>query len=147
MADRTEGSARCAHCSAALRPGAPWCTQCYAPTRAATDEPAGPPADVVGVADSVPAPRTPAAAPPDRPAPDGASWPCDACGARSPLAEACCTHCGAAFLAQARAARPVLVLPVVGDVAALTPVRLSALALTLLIGLLLTAVAGGALLT
>lgn len=106
---------RCLRCSAAVRPGAPWCSQCYAPA---------------GVA--APA-ATRAAAPAATPALDVAertgerepvgTWPCTACGASNDLAVAACAACGTPFLAAARAVPPTLVLPGVGDLLAMSPVR------------------------
>jgi hypothetical protein len=121
VAETTAPDARCPRCSAAVRPGAPWCTQCYAPAAAPEAARAAP---------------APVAAQP-RPAPaavalvadvPGGSWPCTACGAPNDLAVAVCHECGTAFLAGERAARPTVVLPLVGDLLALSPVRRVALA-------------------
>ena len=103
---------RCPRCSAAVRPGAPWCTQCYAPA---------------GVAAAGPASEAPPAASPgvpvaEREEPVG-TWPCAACGQSSDLAVAACEACGTPFLAAAREAPPTLVLPGVGDLLGLSPVR------------------------
>lgn len=147
MGDRTVAGERCPQCSAALRPGAPWCTQCYAPV----GDPAAGPARPAAVGVTVPPVRTPAEQPPASRARqaavvEGAGWPCDACGAGNPLTEAACSSCGAPFLARARGARPALVLPLLGDVSALRMLPLAAVGLALALALLLTAVVGGALL-
>ena len=57
------------------------------------------------------------------------SWPCTACGTPNELAADACGECGTPFLAAARSARPTVVLPVVGDLLALSPVRRVAMAL------------------
>ena len=133
---------RCRQCAAALRPGAPWCTQCYVPVGAGPDRAEAPPV-ASAPAVVVPAHRTGSDEPP---AVAVGSWPCDACGTANPLTAAACTTCGAVFLARAREGRPTLVLPLLGDVAALTPLRLVPLALVLAGALLLAALVGGALL-
>ena len=120
---------RCPRCSAAVRPGAPWCTQCYAPAGA----PAASPVDEL----------QPATAPATAPGvgvvrravvdePVGA-WPCTACGQSNDLALAACAACGTPFLAAARAVPPTLVLPGVGDLLALTPVRRVGLAVAVVV--------------
>jgi hypothetical protein len=126
VAETTAPGARCPRCSAAVRPGAPWCTQCYAPAAAGEGgRPATSPA-------APGAPRTPAAATSqEAPAPaavlvaelPAGSWPCAACQVPNDLAVAACQGCGTPFLAGERAARPTVVLPVVGDLLALSPVR------------------------
>ena len=83
------------------------------------------------------------AAPPAqaRPAGDGPSWPCAACGSSVPLSDPLCGTCGRPFLAEADP-REGLVLPGVGDLSALDRARrllvgvVAALALALLVGLL-----------
>ena len=120
---------RCPDCAAVARPGAPWCTQCFLDLRPAP-EPAPAPAAPVPVA-AVPTAPVPAAAPdpaaPARPdaLPDGdPTWPCTACGSTTPLAADVCAACGSPFLAGLRATEPpLLVLPGVGDVAALSRAR------------------------
>ena len=135
--------ARCARCSASVRPGAPWCTQCYAPAGAAASAPAG------GVA-------TPEAPEPEvRPAPatglpvvepvvsaplaatSTGTWPCSTCSHPNDLALPACGACGTPFLAAVRDDRPTVVLPVVGDVLALSAPRRVALALGAVVVLLL----------
>ena len=55
-----------------------------------------------------------------RPAPV-ASWPCATCGAANDLTHSACAVCGAGFLAGLREAEgPLLELPVVGDLGALS---------------------------
>jgi ribosomal protein L40E len=98
----------CPACGAALRPGAPWCTLCYADLRPA------------------PGPG-PSAAPPD-PAPTaGPAWPCGTCGAANPLDLDTCGACGSGFLSALREQEgPLLELPGVGDLTRLgRPQRLA----------------------
>ena len=99
-------TSRCPSCTATLRAGAPWCTLCYADLR-------------------TPGPGLPAAAgPPPGPTADsttGPAWPCTSCGANNPLTLTACAGCGAGFLSTLRAAEgPLLELPVVGDLGALS---------------------------
>ena len=137
MASPTSASARCPACRATLRPGAPWCTQCYAPipapgaAAATTSRPAGVPGT---------APRTPAS----DAVPSAALWPCLACGERNALADARCASCGEGFLAALRQTEPpLLVLPVVGDLAALPPTRRLTVAVAVVLGfLVLTSLLG-----
>ena len=48
------------------------------------------------------------------------TWPCTTCGAANPLAASACTACGAGFLAGLRATEPLLELPGVGDLTAMS---------------------------
>lgn len=125
---------RCPACAAAVRPDAPWCTQCYADLRAPEPpapeplRPAAPvPADVPdaggALATAAPEPVAPsvvqAAAAGEQP--DGATWPCTTCGAANALDRDACAACGAGFLSALRAGdEPLLVLPVVGDLGAMS---------------------------
>lgn len=65
------------------------------------------------------------------------AWPCSACARRNPLAAEACQGCGTPFLAAAHGPRPTVVLPVVGDVLALSPVRRVGLAVGVVVALLL----------
>ena len=57
---------------------------------------------------------------PEQPAPQ-ASWPCATCGAANALTDSACAACGAGFLAGLRESEgPLLELPVVGDLGALS---------------------------
>ncbi len=132
MAEAIAVGTRCARCSAAVRAGAPWCTQCYAPTAAPVDELPAPPQRDRPVAEHTA--REPAPAPP---APSAARWPCSACSQANDLAAAACAGCGEPFLAGLRADRPRTVLPWVGDLLALTPARRVALAVGIAIGVVL----------
>jgi len=129
-------ASRCPACAAALRPGAPWCTLCYADLRPAPEpapalapaparqprfDPLTAPAEVLGLpgrhaaADGL----GPAAGPP--PTAAAAWWPCSACGTGNPLTESVCSACGTGFLAGVREAEgPLLLVPGVGDLAALS---------------------------
>jgi len=129
-------ASRCPACAAALRPGAPWCTLCYADLRPAPETPAEPapapvrqprfdpltaPVEMLGlpgrhaVADSL----GPVVDPP--PTAGAAWWPCSACGTGNPLIESVCSACGTGFLAGVREAEgPLLLVPGVGDLAALS---------------------------
>ena len=48
------------------------------------------------------------------------TWPCTTCGAANPIAANACTGCGAGFLAGLRATEPLLELPGVGDLTAMS---------------------------
>ena len=130
---------RCPSCSATVNLGAPWCTLCYAdlrpapaPTVAASL--AVPPSASYGVPalDPLTAPaaelglptstQIQATAPTARTAPTTtATWPCSTCGHGNDLSRAACASCGAGFLARLREDQePLLVLPVVGDLSALS---------------------------
>ena len=120
--------ARCPACGASLRPGAPWCTLCYTDRRAAQAPapPPGPPAAVPLTTSTTAATTTaatatgPALGPEPLPA-SGASWPCGSCGAANALGDSACAACGAGFLAGLREAEgPLLELPVVGDLGAMS---------------------------
>jgi hypothetical protein len=122
--ETTDAGVRCPSCSAAVRPGAPWCTQCYAPVGAA-----------------------PAPAPEQQPAPvevappvSAGTWPCTTCAQPNDLAVAACAACGTPFLAAVRGQRPSLVLPGVGDLLDLTPVRRVGLAAAVVVGFLVVSV-------
>jgi hypothetical protein len=69
--------------------------------------------------------------------PAGATWPCGSCQHRNDLAASVCAGCGTGFLAAARDERPALVLPLVGDLAALPPVRRVGVAVVVLVAVLL----------
>jgi hypothetical protein len=159
----TPSTTACPSCGAALRPGAPWCTLCYTDLRPK-------PAPVAVVAPPVPVtpPVTasyglPAGDPLTQPLVDflpssvapepvvavsTATWPCSVCDEVNELQQSLCAACGQPFLASIKAAgKPVLVLPLVGDLGAMgrgqrAGVALGVLALILvplaLITLLLT---------
>lgn len=137
----TPRTTACPSCGASLRPDAPWCTLCYAdlrpkpapappvtaaPATAAYSAPAGDPLtqpllDFLGP--SVPAQPTPGAQP---------TWPCSRCEARNPFASSQCSVCGGDFLAAVKDAdAPRLVLPLVGDLGAMSRGRRAGLALGL----------------
>lgn len=111
---------RCPSCGATLRPDAPWCTLCYADLRSAATPveaplPSPPDEAVIG-----PQEELAAAEAPPLPLTDP-SWPCTRCAAVNPFSESACVACGARFLAGVRETeKPLLVLPVVGDVEALS---------------------------
>ena len=109
----------CPACGAALRPGAPWCTLCYADLRP-TPEP-DPVPTIEAYAEPAPAPLTvsqpPAGTDPpvatDPPA--GPTWPCSRCDRRNGFALDACTACGASFLAAVRDDGVALDVPGIGD--------------------------------
>jgi hypothetical protein len=128
----------CPSCGAATRPDAQWCGQCYAdfrppslpelpvtapitaPASASYGEPVGDPLtgpllDLLPDVPAVPAPTAEPVVPVAE-----AAWPCTTCGAANPLSEPACGACGAPFLAQVRGNGPSLVLPLVGDLFALS---------------------------
>ena len=137
---------RCPSCAATLRLGAPWCTLCYTDLRppAPVPPPAAPPAaPPTGPPTGPPtAPHTTAYGPvaldpltapfealaqpqqeqpPPQAPPPTASWPCASCGAANALSDSACSACGAGFLAGLRESEgPLLVLPVVGELGALS---------------------------
>ena len=147
MADPTvltpPAGTRCPSCSATLRPGAPWCTLCYtdlrppAPVSPPAAPPTGPPPTGPPTAphttaygpvalDPLTAPfealtQPQQEQPPPQALPPTASWPCASCGAANALTDSACSACGAGFLAGLRESEgPLLELPVVGDLGALS---------------------------
>ena len=126
-------ASRCPACAAALRPGAPWCTLCYADLRPAADaepepvvarttsyaaldvDPLTAPAEALGLPVR-PRPGSEAA-----PGPVTTLWPCTACESSNPYSVSVCLACGTAFLAAVREAEgPLLELPGVGDLTRLS---------------------------
>ena len=117
---------RCPSCAAMLRPDAPWCTLCYAdlrpaPSPTSSPEPP-PPATRLAPIPPVYAALDPLTAPlealTEKPV---ASWPCATCDAANDLTDSVCAACGAGFLAGLKAAEgPLLELPVVGDLGAMS---------------------------
>lgn len=150
MEDLLENAARCPHCRAAARPGAPWCTLCHADLRPPPAAAAPPVPDPLILRPPVPDPLTapahelglaPAPATPAAP-----TWPCGTCGTPNPLTGDACSACGAGFLAGLRESEgPLLELPGVGDLTRMSRgqrlmlalgVVLTVVALTALLGLL-----------
>jgi hypothetical protein len=120
----TATGTRCPRCSAAVRPGAPWCSQCYAPAGAPDPSTAEvPPASVADRTSPLPAPT--------------GTWPCSACSQPNDLALPACAGCGTPFLAAVRDGAPTVVLPVVGDLLALSPARRVAVAVAVVLLFLL----------
>ena len=109
----------CPHCGGAVRPGAPWCTQCWTDLRPAPEpEPEPEPvqaavtADLAGAPAAVPAPRDGAVGP---------GWPCTACGEHNGVDRDTCAVCGSSLFALMRQGeKPLLVLPLVGDLTKLS---------------------------
>jgi len=113
---------RCPRCAALVRPGAQWCTLCYADLRPAPAPPPVaplPPAPAAASSDIFDPLTAPLAllergaeelAPAEAPTvgPKETGWPCASCGATVPLAEPNCTSCGAGFLAGTLPADAVL---------------------------------------
>jgi hypothetical protein len=155
MTAELPGLDRCPKCSAAVKPGDPWCTLCYADLR-----PPAPPPPAPVAADPLTDPLTDPPPPPALvpsvvrgPDPltaplaalDGPTWPCATCGATNRIDRDTCVGCGSPFLSALRDAEgPLLELPVVGDITRLGRGQRVALAggvvlvvvvLTLLIGL------------
>lgn len=131
----------CPSCGAAARPDAQWCGQCYAdfrpapvpappvsapittPAVASYGAPAGDPltGPLLDLLPDVPVlAAVPAAPAAPVPTAGEATWPCTTCGASNLLSESLCGACGAPFLAQVRGSGPSLVLPLVGDLFALS---------------------------
>ena len=111
----------CPRCSAGQRPGAPWCTQCFLDLRVPGPVPEPPPV-------AAGAPPDPGVLP---------TWPCTACATPNTLGDDACRACGLGFLGGLREGEPaLLVLPVVGDLAALPRGRRLALALAFVVAVL-----------
>lgn len=128
----------CAACTAAMRPGAPWCTLCLTPAR--VPEPVAPVAPVVPLVPAMTPVRPPATsvdpltAPLSQvlggPSPAPAGWPCTTCSAVNTLDATSCAACGAGFLAAvASEGDAAYLLPIVGDVRNLSAGQRAALAL------------------
>lgn len=140
---------RCPSCAAILREGAPWCTLCFADLRPvaapAPVELPVPSAAAYGLpaADPLTAPTTQLVPAPTAATPDP-TWPCATCGAANGLTADVCASCGAGFLAGLREAEaPLLALPVVGDLGAMSRAqRLGLAAALVLTVLVLTALLG-----
>lgn len=156
---------RCPACSAALRPGAPWCTLCYADLRPPEPQleppspvpPIGSPTAQSHRFDPLTAPAQDRGLPgrhasvgtadtgaaeergDGSPAP---SWPCTACEQPNPFTAAVCATCGTAFLATLREGEePLLRLPLVGDIGRFGRMqRLGLAALVVLVFIVFTAV-------
>ncbi len=138
----------CPSCGASVRADAQWCGQCYADFRPPPAPPVVPsapitatPAAAYGVpapdpltqplsqllptqpVDLAKAPLEASAAPeaPAAPAKALPTWPCLTCQAPNALSEMVCAACGSPFLAAvSEAGRASLVLPVVGDLGAMS---------------------------
>ena len=63
-----------------------------------------------------------------------ATWPCTACGAANALLDDACRTCGLRFLAAAADTEPLLVLPLVGDLTAMSKGRRTWLAVAVVAG-------------
>lgn len=133
---------RCPSCAAALRPGAPWCSLCFADLRPAEPEPfTAPPTVEYGLVEPDPlavrvaglgwpethrgASTTPAVSTLPLPAAPATvaetRWPCTACETFTSLSETVCAGCGTGFLAGLRESEgPLLELPGVGDLTVLS---------------------------
>lgn len=112
---------RCPACSAAVTPGAPWCTLCYADLRPAPVAPVAPalaelslPAAESVVVSTLPPHPILDAPVHTRPVMAAPGWPCRSCGTTVALAEDACPTCGTTFLEPD--AGVSLHLPGVGDV-------------------------------
>lgn len=123
---------QCPHCRGAVRPGAPWCTQCWADLRPAPPEP-----------EPAAAPGEPGTGTADRGGRTAHGWPCTACGHTNAVELAACAACGTGFLAGLRGAEaPLLAVPGLGDLARYSRAQRLALAggVVLLVCLLVLAV-------
>ncbi len=114
---QSTGTRPCPDCGAAERPGAPWCTACFAVLTSAApgagSPPAvrvPPPAPLLPFPLPVPLPVPPPVPPPAAREDAAAGWPCSSCSARNDLDRDTCGTCGAGFLASA-VERPSLPLP------------------------------------
>jgi hypothetical protein len=171
MTAETPAADRCPKCGAAVRPDDPWCTLCYADLRPPAPEPepesspepetesdAAPEREAAPASGGAPLVATepdpvvvagsdPVAPQGEEPSePTGPTWPCTACGESNPLARVTCAACGTPFLGGLRGQeRPLLDLPVVGDITKLgrghrmalaAGVVLAFILLTLIVGLI-----------
>jgi hypothetical protein len=147
--DLLQTATRCPHCSASVRPGAPWCTLCHADLRPAPAPAPVPVPQPVAVVAPPPPAYDPLTAPPATlglPHRTEPTWPCSTCGATNVLAADACAACGAGFLSGLREAEgPLLELPGVGDLTRMSRgqrmlvafgVVLAVIALVALLGLL-----------
>lgn len=144
-----------------MRPDAQWCGQCYAdfrppvPSQPAAAPPTTPaPTASYGVpaldpltaplsvlATSLAGPQTPAEAPAAdvRAVPRTAepTWPCTRCDAVNPLSATACVTCGSGFLAAVKDdEKPLLELPLVGDLGRMSRGRRLGLAVAVVLALL-----------
>ena len=120
----------CPACGAALRPGAPWCTLCYADLRPL---PAAPPtATLTPIPTRIPTlmdlPMPAPAPPPVDEVDPGPTWPCSRCHSLNAFALPRCAACGADFLAAVRDDDVGLVLPGLGDLTTMSRGRRMAIA-------------------
>lgn len=127
----------CPSCRASVRQDAEWCSLCFAVLRAPAvpavpvepavpvqGGPAAAAAPAVPVVPEIPLQALAARAAVPAPVPvasagEEPTWPCTSCGAGNPFSAQQCRVCGSGFLAAA-STLPTLVLPVVGDVAAMS---------------------------
>lgn len=130
---------RCPQCAGAVRPDAPWCTQCWTDLRPAPPVAAPPAAQEVTTA---PERTTDAATPPVARGLGG--WPCSGCGTVNAVELHTCAACGTGFLAGLRKDEPpLLALPGVGDLTRLSRAqRLGLAAGVVLLVLVLVALLG-----
>ena len=152
---RPASDGRCPTCRAVVRADTPWCTLCWTDLRPAAPEPEAAPVPVVGrhaasdstLPDPQQLPAAEAGGHNTHPPAGGGGvggWPCSACGAVNAVELDACAACGLGFLAGLRAEEaPLLELPGVGDITALTRAqRLGLAAGVVLVVLLLTALVG-----
>lgn len=121
---------RCPACGAAVTASAQWCTLCYADLRVPAASVPAPVVDTESVLAATPLQAPAPAAQPVQLPPDPildapvikaapvagqelSGWPCLGCGAKVPLADDACPHCGSRFLPADE--MPSLALPGVGD--------------------------------
>jgi hypothetical protein len=133
----------CPQCGAAVRPAAPWCTQCYFDLRPApAPEPpavrpsarltAPPPAAAYGAPAPDPLTAPLAVLTGEHPVPAEAdpqpTWPCVQCETQNGFELSACSACGAGFLQGAVTDEVSLVIPGVGDLAQMSRNRAMGLA-------------------
>ena len=114
------GVTACPSCGAAARSDAQWCTLCFASFRAPEPVVEALPAEPALLVAAEPAPE-PAVTVPIAAAPADltqVTWPCATCGAANPMLQLSCGTCGYGFLG--RESAPKLVLPLVGDLFAMS---------------------------
>ena len=124
---------RCPQCAGAVRPEAPWCTQCWADLRPA-------PEPVAAVQPATPDPSEPSDGPVGVPTGKRrlGGWPCSGCGTVNGVELDACVACGTGFLAGLKHDQPpLLALPGIGDVTRLSRAQRLGLAGGVVLGVLL----------
>ena len=137
-----------------MRAEAPWCSQCFLDLRPATLAPrSGPPPVPLRPAPTAAYGRpaldpltAPPVVPPAATAPEAQSWPCPSCDTANRYDLDACTGCGRGFLAGAHESEQLLVVPGLGDLAAMSRGRRTAVAFGAVVVVMLLVLVVGVLL-